>query len=279
MVGYLSGLHALADARMRTAALPPDAGILFVEGRDDVRLFLPHTFGLQYLVPCGNKHKLMQAFQGLDAGEERRFVFLTDCDYDVANGTLTPAPHLIITEHVDIEADLWFAGVVDRLIAELIPGATTSEAALARTTAQLSDRVLGLARRLGLFRQLSASDSLGLNFEGLRYQRLRAVGAERVDDRVIATVLTQRSQGAVCSVEDLLSAVDAGDPANNVCHSDDLVGALITVARRDFGITLPSPSEVGRLIRMATVPEVLDQLALTRRIRDWEIQAGRKILR
>jgi hypothetical protein len=275
--GYLSGAEALADGRLRIASLPTDQGILFVEGRDDVRLFAPLTHGIETIIPCGAKWKLLDAHSRLRVGEGYKFVFVADCDYDVPAQRLRPQPNLILTATVDVESDLIALGLAKRLVLELVPSAVTSDEQLSLVTTQVVDRAMALAVAIGRLRQVSAVESLGLTFQGIRHSRHRATGTSTVD----VEKLTRRIHGGSEAIElrDLAAKADQAPSDCRVCHGKDFLVAIATVLHDDFGVPLAELKTLPRMLRAALSPVVLDVWDVTRRIRRWETASGRRILR
>jgi hypothetical protein len=279
MSGYVSGVAALTDGRLRLSGLPPDQGILLLEGRDDVRLLAPILLGLDAVIPCGNKPKLLQAFHALRSGEDRRFVFVADCDYDVPLGRLAPAENLILTSGVDVEADLISLGLTERIVTELVPEAINSDTGLRETTRIVEERAMAIADAVGRFRRLSAERGLGLSFATLRYRRHRTAGSNDVDLAKLARTLRQTNPMCGLDARELETLARALPVANNGAHGDDLLGGIEAVLRDDLRVTPPSVETLVRLLRASATTETFEQWDVYRRLRAWEARTGRRILR
>src|SRR4051794_5380989 len=111
MPQYASGADLLADARIRLDALPPEAAVLIVEGRDDFLVFADRCHALHAIIVAGNKPRALDAYRRLQQNEHDSFVFVLDCDYDVPLGTVTPKENLIVTRNADKEADFAELGI------------------------------------------------------------------------------------------------------------------------------------------------------------------------
>lgn len=279
MPSYLSGAQVLADARLRLSGLPHDQGVLLLEGRDDVRLFLGFCLGGESLLACGKKRTLLEAHQLLRAGEEAQMLFLADCDYDVPTGRLVPAENLIVTGLPDTEADLLALGVLERLILELVPGAVESDLQRREITASVMGHSQALAYALGRFRLLSAKQNLGLAFEGVKLSRYRARGSSSVELEKLARALAARSEGCPMGERELLSAVTEMGGGEATCHGKDLLRAITTVLHQDHGVPVSRLEHAQSMLRLAVTTEAFGRWEVVRRIEAWELKVGRRVLR
>jgi hypothetical protein len=279
MTSYLSGAEVLADARLRLGTFPADQGILVVEGRDDVRLFSPHSVGLVSLLPCGNKVKLLDAYARLERGEEARIVFVVDCDYDVPTGRLTPASNLIVTDYVDVESDLIHLGLLKRLILELVPSAVGSDAQLEETSRVVFERARTLAEEIGRFRLLSTRDGLGLNFERLVYKRYRSKGGMLVDREKLGRALHKTNHTCGLTPEALVSEACGVQGSSKLCNGKDMLLAIETVLHDDFGVKTSKIKQLDVLLRLAMTGEMMQQWRVVRRLSAWQQATGRIVLK
>jgi hypothetical protein len=278
MTSYLSGAEILADARMRLSGLPHDQGVLILEGGDDVRLFLDRAVGLESLIASGCKRKLLEAHALLQAGEHLQMVFLTDCDYDVPTGRLTPSRNLIVTKFTDIEADLLALGVLERIVLELVPQAVASDQQRETITTAVMRRASALAGGVGRFRLLSAQQRLCLVFTGLKLSRHRTQGAESVDIERLARTLAARSGSCRLNAAELAAAVAEIESDAKLCHGKDLLYAIVTVLHQDYGVPRARLTEVQSMLRLALTPEAFERWEVVRRIEAWERRASRRVL-
>jgi hypothetical protein len=276
---YLTGKEALADARLRSGELGSDHALVFVEGRDDVRLLAPYSLGLELFIPCGNKRKLLEAYAGIEDGEESRFLFIADCDYDVPAGALAPQQSLLLTNGVDVEADLFGLGVLEALVLELVPPAVSSPAALDVITQSVRERVLALAEAIGRFRQLSAVSGLGIAFGDLKYHKYRLPGTAQVDEDKLARVLLQSSGIQTLDAHGLLEQAREIPCGITMCHGADILGSLAAVLHKDFNVPIAVLRQLPSLLRASTTAEQLERWEVVRRIRRWEQRHGRCLLR
>src|SRR5580658_6101375 len=112
---YPDAQALLSDVRLRLEALGEKSSALIVEGNDDQRLFHSWVAATAQVVPTGGKTLLRSALLSIREDDRGRVLFLTDCDYDVAAGTLRGGPDIVITSTCDVESDLIELGILERL--------------------------------------------------------------------------------------------------------------------------------------------------------------------
>jgi hypothetical protein len=280
MTVYLSGAAIIADARLRLDALPPDQGILIVEGHDDVRVFAPHCIGGESVLPCGNKKKLLDAYARLRPGEEARLVFVADCDYDVPANRLTGQHNLILTERVDIEADLISLGLFRRVVHEIVPSASGSDVQCAAIATAVIGRAGALAEAIGKFRLVSTCDDLGLRFDGIVYRRYRAKGGSVVDFAKLGHALHKTSPNCGVTPDELIARAKsvAGDP--KLRNGKDTIEIAKIVLHEDFGIKKAEVANLAVLIRLALSGDTatMARWSVVRRLANWQTSVGRVVL-
>ena len=281
MTAYLSGAEIIADARLRLAALPPDQGILVVEGSDDVRIFGPHSIGRESVLPCGGKPKLLDAYRRLRPGEETRIAFVVDCDYDVPIGRLRGHPNLVLTEHVDVEADLLGLGVFHRLVQELIPAATLSERECEKITAVVLDRAGALAEAVGRFRLVSTRDELGLRFENLVYRRYRSGGDSCVDLDKLGRALHKTNVDCGITPSELIARARAVSSDVKLRNGKDTIEGSKVVLHEDFNIKNSKLQDLDVLLRLALSGDTttMARWSVVRRLAAWQASSGRVVLK
>jgi hypothetical protein len=278
MTSYLSGAEALADARLRFAAIPSNQGILMVEGRNDVRVFIRHVISATTLIPCGNKRKLLEAHALLRPGEDQHVVFVVDCDYDVPAGRLRPGGNLIVTEHVDVEADLIRLGLVERLVTELVPSALESEARKVAVTHAVVERSSALAEAIGKFRLLTASEDIRIRFHGLRYRRYRTQSAISADMEKLGATLHNSAENCTMTPIELVAAAEALPGGPKICHGKDMIGSVAAVLHDDFGVDMREVAGIPGMLRLAITDEAFARWGVSRRLAQWQRATGRYVL-
>src|SRR5262250_1578843 len=154
MALYPNADTLLADVKLRLDRFGPECGVLVVEGPDDKRLIYSRTMHRQQVMASGGRRILLAAHR-IAAAHLAGVVFLTDCDYEVPLGRLSPSPNLIVTEHADVEADLFYNGGFEELAAQLIPAALDDDDEASRISAALRERAVALADVLGRIRRVA----------------------------------------------------------------------------------------------------------------------------
>jgi hypothetical protein len=278
MSGYLSGAEVLADARLRLSGLPPDQGLLILEGRDDVRLFLSRSVGSQSLLACGKKRTLLHAHELLRPGENARIVFVTDCDYDVAVGRLTPQQNLIVTQLVDVEADLIDLGTLQAVVVELVPRAITSADQLNEITAAVVTRAGAVAETIGRFRLVCAEQNLGLAFDHIKLRRYRRVGSSQVDVAKLAHSVVATNEDCPLTRDELMGEARRVPGGAKLRHGKDWLRATAVVLHQDFGVPIARLAELESMLRLALSDVGFAGWEVVKRVRRWEETTGRRVL-
>lgn len=279
MINYRSGAEVLSEARLRRAALGQDAGVLIVEGRDDLRLVSQICSSPAHVLPAGAKEKVLDAASRLRADEEHEFVLLVDCDFDVAAGELTGLPHLVVTKHPDAESDMVGLGVLERIVLQSVPAAANSENELDAIAGVVHERAVALAAAVGQLRQLSRVEGLFLDFKDLRFSKARTADSADVDLSKLSQMLVQRSDSDIDPVE-LCARAGAITPSLMTCNGHDLIESVRVVLHEDFGIPRNSLTGLDQLLRAcAGDPEFIQRWSVIERIEVWQERSGRRVLK
>jgi len=179
-----------------------------LEGRDDLLVFSPRCVSLDSIIVCGNKPKLLEAYELTESSERDRIVFIADCDYDVPSGRLSPGEGLILTKHTDIETDLVELGIVRSIALRAVPSSRGSDDAVASTERHILEEAIKLAETPGQLRHLSAVRGLGLKVGGLQLRRYRDKASRSVSrDRIIEAV-RQRTSGTQLTAQEIGSQLE-----------------------------------------------------------------------
>jgi hypothetical protein len=277
-VEYSSGAEVLSEARLRRAGLGDDSGVLIVEGRDDLRLLKDVCRSSAHVLPAGKKQRVLEAAEYLRPSEDKEFVLLVDCDYDVPAGDLRGSSNLVITQYSDAESDMFALGVLEKVVFQAVPFAASSDEDLKETTERVRARAIALADAVGKFRRISRLENLGLDFKDLRFSKARTKGSASVDTEKLARMLSQRSQDAL-SPSQLMNLYEQADEVPMSCNGHDLVESVRVILHEDFGINQAELRGLDTLMRTcASEPQFIARWSVLHRIRAWEASSGRGVL-
>src|SRR4051794_24621536 len=106
---------------MLVSPLPADHAALIIEGAGDRKVFAPLCCSPTQVVIAGGKTLVREAHAAMQRDDRGRFVFVVDCDQDVARGDLRGAQDLIISEKADLEGDLLALGSLEPAVVQLVP--------------------------------------------------------------------------------------------------------------------------------------------------------------
>jgi hypothetical protein len=250
MPTYPSAGALLGDARLRLDALDTDAGILVVEGPDDVRLFHPRLKSVQQVIVSGGRTLLLAAYQETTDADRERIVFVTDCDFEVELGTLSPAPSLVITKNADAEADLLELGLLKRLVIELVQAALTSDEDADRIVQQVVERAAPYAEVIGQVRRIAKMHGKEIDVDDVKYIRLRKRRSTVVDELELVIRLGQQLDFCGMSREQFCEKVTEFPRGFRHMNGKDLVNAVHFVLRVDYGCR-DDREAIAKMLRMA----------------------------
>jgi len=264
--------------RLRNSGLGPRCGILIVEGPDDKRLFRLHGVPSAKIVPAGGRTLLLSAHAKATPDDLAACIFLTDCDYEVALGTVAPSRGLIITRNADVESDLVALGVLEPVVIELVPAALESDDRASQIVSLVLERSQEFAQTLGQMRFVARPRGidLGLDQRELRYGRLRGKGFSVNRGRLIDVVFNNALNRNLSRAQ-FIELVDAAPSGYMMCNGKDLLRAANFVLREDFRVQGVTYEQLQRLVR-ASADSFLEQWDVVRRIRRWENDSGCVIL-
>jgi hypothetical protein len=279
MSRYLSGAIVLADARQRLRRVGAEFGILVVEGADDGRLFRRHAVAPELVLPVGGKGLLLDAFAGLRPTEEKRIVFVVDCDYDAPLRRLPLGEgNLIITAHPALETDLFaLRGVAEVIAEELVSGDRLDSDGRAHVADALRARTVALSDAVGRIRWAAAVEDMKLNFQ-VDVSRFRRQGSAIVDEERLLEAIVRNSGSIRLTIEQLRQVVAGLERGLISCRGHDIVDALADVLNRDFGVTRPKCKALPEVLRMAIDAARLEDWNVVSRLRAWESANGRVVL-
>jgi hypothetical protein len=230
------------------------------------------------VLPAGEKAKVLDAAARLRPDENREFVLLVDCDYDVPAGALRGQPHLIITRCPDAECDMIALGILEQVVLQVVPAAASGHLRLKEITGSVLDRSVALAGAVGQLRQLSRLEDLDLKFDGLRFAKAREKNTAIVDTERLTDMVLRRS-GSRMTAEDVSGRAGRIAVGLMTCNGHDLVESVRAVLKEDFGVKRATATGLEQLLRVAAGdPQFLESWSVIERIRDWEAETGRAVL-
>lgn len=277
-VEYPTGAALLADVRLRLDGAGEESAAIVVEGPDDWKLFRNWRAKTTEVVPAGGRRKLLAAHAAVSDYDRDRIVFVTDCDYEVRRGLLVGARELVITQSCDIEGDLLdVTDIVDRVIAEMI--APTRLGILAETRKRLMDTAHELAGALGRARCAAQPFGVSLDNLDIAFSRYYDKRARHVNfEKIVRTVGQHLAAGGV-PIADWNNAVGLVEEDYRLRKGKDILDAMLCVARSEYGCRNVSREVLLPMLRLASSANVPEELEVIRRLRRWEQQSGRALLR
>jgi hypothetical protein len=274
---YPSAEALIADAELRLDRFGADYGVMTVEGPDDKRFWCSRTYHRQQVITAGGRRLLLSARTLVNARKLDGVIFLTDCDYEVALGSLTPDSGLIVTKHADLEADLIAIGGLEEIIVQLVPATLNDDDMIKEVTSSVKQRAIALAEPLGRMRLVAKREAFPISTE-IRHQKYRRDNTAEVDLPKLVRVVVQNSPDCPLTHEELFERVVSVPVNYNNCNGHDLVSAINHVLRVDFGVRDQTPESVASLLRNAIPTSRVAQLDMVGRIRRWEQQNERTVL-
>jgi hypothetical protein len=278
---FLSGEIVLQTARMLREGLGDESGILVVEGATDKKLFRRLCNDPQQILVTDGKSILLDAHASMQSGDSGKIVFLVDCDGDVPTGILKGEPDLIVTRYSDLEADLVALGGLVPIVGELLPA---SRMPPDDKLAAVADEVKGYAVRLAIpiGRVRRAARLLGISLKDLKsweidFMALRSESGSADLGRAIHAVT--RCVSLTSSQEQRLRKTATGVAGGyEICNGHDLVSAIETVLRIDYGVHRRKVQSLDSMLRMAMYPGTCSEWDVVRRLRRWQEIHGRSLL-
>jgi hypothetical protein len=249
---------------------------VIVEGDDDRRILAGCCVAREQVIPVGGKALVLEA-QKHSSGHDH-CVFVVDCDYDVPAMKLKPAPNLIITKNTDAEVDLLELGAFRRVLDQLLPQETASEAQAARTCERVLSRVVAIGEVVGAARFVASTENIPLRFKGFQFATYRKAGSSSVARRQLFDALVRRSKAAHITVAQLEAKALSAPTGMVACHGKDLVESFADVLVRDFGVKAQMLVALPHMLRLAAEGDVTQAWSVIGRLREWEIRTEMRLL-
>ncbi|MET7797054.1 hypothetical protein [Streptomyces decoyicus] len=278
MPEYQSAFDLLIDAELRADALGSGFGILVVEGPDDKRVFVRHVLNSAQVLPAGGRRILLSAHEKANAKQRKKMIFITDCDYEVRRGSLRGAPDLVITTLTDMESDLVSIGLLESIVLDLVPGALKSKDACGKAVDKLHELAVGIARPLGRIRMAAQPYGIPLAIDEIKIRKYWDVKTGEMDLGKLI-IATHSKISEVLILEEWRRLVLATPDDRAMCHGKDLVRAISFVLREVFRVDAATPDTITRFLRIGMTDKHLSAWDLVRRVRKWQTENRRSILR
>jgi hypothetical protein len=278
---YVSADALLADVRLRLDGLGDEAAVLVVEGPDDKRIFYRRMAPVADVVPSGGKRLLRASLTAMLAVDEGHMLFLTDCDYDVLNGTLHGGPNVVITKACDVEADLIGLGVLEKVVVEVVPDAIVSKASAPRIATNVRSRAEEIAKVMGLIRMIAQPIGVDLEFENWDLAKFwDAKSGKPLVKKMHEVVLARFKKAGVAITEpDWMARIDNVPDDAIVCNGKDLVSAVQMILHTHYKMDHKmSKTIIASMMRIALDDAQFERWSVVSRIRQWEKRHSRTLL-
>jgi Protein of unknown function (DUF4435) len=278
---YVDADALLADVRLRLDGLGDAAAVLVVEGADDKRMFYRHMAPSADVVPCGGKRLLRAGLEAMLPADAGRMLFITDCDYDVLNGTLHGGPNIVITKACDIEADLIDLGVLEKLVPEVVPNSMGSKTSASKIAISVRGHAKKVAEVMGRIRIVAQPIGVDLDFDNWDLLRFwDANSCEPLARKMHQAVLARlKRAGVTISETDWMARIESvpGDCA--VCNGKDLIAAAQMILHTHYKMNHKFSKEIiAGMMRLALDNAQFANWPVVARIRAWEQRHGRAVL-
>jgi hypothetical protein len=281
MAEYPTADALLADVRLRLDGLGGKAAALIVEGNDDKRIFYRRVCIEAEIVPSGGKKLLRSALQSMLPVDKGRILFLTDCDYDVLNGTLRGGPDVVITDGCDVEADLVRLNLLEKIVVEHVPRVIHSMDSAAKVATDVKNDAETMALALGKVRIAAQPLGVDLGFENFNITRYWDESARKpLLDKINQEFFVRLGAGGVSIAKDeWLYRISATPDDKIICHGKDLVSAAHMILCQRYRMDHKVTAEMlMSIMRTAIEKSHFEEWTVVRRIRKWEDQNSRSLL-
>jgi hypothetical protein len=268
----------LQDAELRLDSFGSDHGVLFVEGSDDKRFIYSRARNRQQIVVANGRGRLLTTYALARTRGIEGLVFLIDCDYEVARGNISPAEDLIISQHADIESDLFDLSGFERIALQFVPRTLNNDEELERVINHLMQRAVVFADALGKIRRVAIDLACKVDTKTVRHNRYRQGSGAQIDVPRLVRTLVQNSPDCTISVQEFQSRVDAIPSHYDNCNGHDLAAAVNHILREDFGVRDQTPDSIETTLRMSTPDAEFEKLKVTEYLRRWESRTSRRVL-
>ncbi len=222
---------------------------------------------------------LLEAYRAYERTQGVRYVFITDCDYDVPAGELRPQSALIVTRNPSLETDLVDIGLLAQIVEEFIPRGKWRGGSAVATLQYVTQESVALAEGLGRLRCVAREERLRLRFSPLR-ERLRKYRRDgRADIDKMVEVLGQQARPGSVDALQIKDAAEQLDGGLGVCDGHDLLAAVGVILHDDFGVETKATAGIPSVLRAAVDEQAFEKTEIGRRLRKWQTMSGLQVLR
>ena len=290
MSSYPDGESVLNDARLQAEKFASlGLGVIVVEGETDKEVFSSWCESVEQVVVATGKPKVLEAHGGMRQEDRGRILCVVDCDDDVPRGKHGGASDLIITTYADLEADLFFLGILEKIVRERAPDVLASGETLEQTARELCGECLRVAMPLGRVRRAARTVGVGLGdvmSDDIRFDRLRETEDSEAVSDVALDELARLARLSSDQKRRITAQLGLIPTEPWVCNGKDLWAAVRAVLRTDFEVpevprrtNRAAKRRAAREMVRASVPEVpLECWDVVRRVRNWEATHGIRVL-
>lgn len=273
MPGYPSGAALLADANLRLDKLGAKCGIIVVEGPSDKCALADRFIPAPQILVAGSKSLVLDAHQRVAGRSNSGLVFLVDCDYDVAAGSLTGGNSgLIITHCADLEVDLAQLGLLRDVVRNVLPNRFRE---VERVISDVVDSSLRLAEAIGQVRRECRVCGHNASFQRLEYRRLLQSFENNGRQGVIRSLLTACRFGDA----DRASRALGGGPYDvRVCNGHDLMECVGVILSRKYSVRRRRRESLDAMLRLALGEAAFARWSVGTRIMRWQQDNGRIVV-
>jgi hypothetical protein len=277
MLGVVTGEDVAAEAKMVRSAFK--GAILLVEGDKDVLFFERFTDSDDcILIPSRGKENLLHAIQILESERFRGAVGIVDADLWNILGQDCPSQNICITDHHDIEIMVLDSDALIHILREYGSPEKIKDFKRVHDSKDIRQALYNAVVPIGILRLISQKQELGLNFKGLKYDRI--IDRDRLEvviDKLIPTVLSMSGfPKAITEVKEKLekeSETYRNTDRRQLCCGHDVLAVLCIGLRKALG-TLDSktahPDNLDSVLRLAYDSSSLSKTELYLCIKQWE---------
>jgi hypothetical protein len=233
------GPHEIANEIRMKRQLHPGSFVI-VEGPKDLqvyrRFFDPNGCRL---VPSFDKEKAMRALDLLEKEGFPGIVAIVDSDFWVLKKHVPSSENLFTTDTHDLETMIIRSPALEKVLAEYASEAKIEKFQQANG-ASVREKLLGVARVIGLLRWLSERDGLGLDFDGLAYKKFTSMESLEINISNLIRIVKSRSKAIDLNEQEMTKKLRELMQACigqiwHICCGHDLVNLLSIGLRKLFG--------------------------------------------
>lgn len=246
-----------------------------VEGDSDRRVLRGLCVTPKQIVVSTNKVLSLDAYAQMNSRDRQRMVFVVDCDDDIP--PQVRGANLIITKHLDLEADLLDLGVLEGVVAEVVKDATED------TIPEIAKELLRLAVRLAapVGRMRKAARGLGIAMKAIEPWRIDFESfdcEDGIDQDQAFNEVSRRAALTRHQEKQMLGELSSVPGGFAVCNGHDLIAAVEHVLRTKYRVPKAVARGIDSMVHLAFRPSHANCWVVVERLRRWEAKTGRRLL-